>query len=183
MTDIAETLPQPPRWARALVLLALPCDPIRDAILGDLHEEFLDDAIERGNRSARARYARRSAGIVVRALSDAMIWREWVSTGPVAEQQLVSERSRGDAQRLTSSAARLSAAGGFAGFVGVALIVLAVAVVANTILFSANAARHTPASSAAGIGGVALLVASVGFGAIVMCAGPRWRRKRRRGVE
>ena len=171
---IAEPLLQPPRWARALLLLALPCDPIRDAILGDLHEEFLDDAVERGAPSARARYARRAAGIVVRALSDAMIWREWVSTGPVAEPQLVTASARPATQRPAS------AAGGFAGFVIVALIVLGVAVVVNTILFSASAARHTHASTAAGIGGVALLVACVGFAAVALCAGPRWRRNRRR---
>lgn len=173
MTDVAEPVLQPPRWARALLLLALPCDPIRDAILGDLHEEFLDDAVERGAQSARARYARRTAGIVVRALSDAMIWREWVSTGPVPEPQLVSASARPTTQR------RANPAGGFAGFVIVALIVLGVAVVVNTILFTASAA-HTHASTAAGIGGVALLVACVGFGAIVLCAGPRWRRNRRR---
>jgi len=173
VTDIAEPLVQPPRWARAFLLLALPCDPMRDAILGDLHEEFLDDAIEHGTRSARARYVRRTVGIAVRALSDAMIWREWVSTGRIAEPQLVTKDPR-------AALPRVSAAGGFAGFVVVALIVLAVAVVVNTILFSANAARHAHASSAAGVGGVALLVASVCFGAIVMCAGPRWRRTRRR---
>ena len=174
MTDVAEALVQPPRWARALLLLALPCDPIRDAILGDLHEEFLDDAAERGAPSARARYARRSAGIVVRALSDAMLWREWVSTGPATEPQLVTASSHRATPR------RASSAGGFAGFVIVALVVLGVAVVANTILFSASAARHAHASTAAGIGGVVLLVACVGFGAVVVCAGPRWRRSRRR---
>lgn len=171
--DVAESLLQPPRWARALLRLALPCDPIRDAILGDLHEEFLDDAAERGAQSARARYARRTAGIVIRALFDAMLWREWVSTGPVPETQLVTASSPRAAHRHASPA------GGFAGFVIVALVVLGVAVVANTILFSASAARHAHASRAAGIGGVALLVACVGVGALVMCAGPRWRRSRR----
>ena len=161
MTHVAERFLQPPRWARALLRLALPCDPIRDAILGDLHEEFLNDAMERGARLARVRYARRTAGIVVRAVSDAMMWREWVSTGPVAAPQLVRD------------------AGGFVVFVVVALIVLVVGVVLNTILFSANAARHAHASSAAGIVGVALLFACVAVGAIVVCAGPRWRRNRR----
>src|SRR5262249_48927071 len=110
VTDIAEPLVQPPRWALAFLLLALPCDPMRDAILGDLHEEFLDDAIEHGTRSARARYVRRTVGIAVRALSDAMIWREWVSTGRIAEPQLVTKDPR-------AALPRVSAAGGFAGFV------------------------------------------------------------------
>jgi len=180
--EVADRSFQPPRWAHALLLLALPCDPMRDAILGDLHEEFLDDVVEHSPRSARARYVRRSTGIVVRALSDAMIRREWVSTGPVAGPQLITESSRREAQHHASGSGRVSTAGGFAAFVVFALIVLAVAVVVNTILFSANAARHTHASSVAGIGGVALLVACVGFGAIVVCAGPRWRRNRRRGA-
>lgn len=168
--DVAEAYLQPPRWARAFLVLALPCDPMRDAILGDLHEEFLDDALQRGVRSARARYVQRTAGIVVRALSDAMIWREWVSTGPAAAPP----------QAAITASPRGAAAGSFAGFVVIALVVLATAVVVNTILFSANQARGTHGSSAAGIGGVALLVACVGIGAVVLCAGPRWRRNRRR---
>ncbi|HKW46582.1 MAG TPA: permease prefix domain 2-containing transporter [Gemmatimonadaceae bacterium] len=172
MMDVAEPLLQPPRLARGLLRFALPCDPIRDAILGDLHEEFLDDAMERGARTARARYARRTAGIVIRAIADAMIWREWVSTGPAAGPQLVTGSVRGTGQR------RASAAGGFAGFLVVALVVLVVAVVVNTVLFSATASRHTHASSAAGIGGVVLLIGCVGVGAVVVCAGPRWRRNR-----
>ena len=167
---VGQPLTQPPRWARAFLFLALPCDPMRDAILGDLHEEFLDDAAERGVRLARVRYVRRTAGIVIHALSDAMIWREWVSTGPVAAPQLA-----------VKAPARSGGAGAFAGFVSIALIVLAMAVVVNTILFSATQARGTHGTSAAaGVGGVALLVACVGIGAVVMCAGPRWRRNRGR---
>jgi hypothetical protein len=119
---------------------------------------------------------RRAAGIVVYALSDAMMRCEWVSTGSVAGPQLVSDSSRRDAQNRTS------AAGGFTRFVVAALIVVVVAVVANTVLFSATSSRHTYASTVAGIGGVTLLVASVVVGAIAVCAGPRWRRNRRRGA-
>ena len=170
--DVAEPILQPPRWSRAVLLFALPCDPMRDAILGDLHEEFLDDVTAYGPRLARARYVRRTAGIVARALADALIWREWVSASPAAAQPPAAVKV----------AVRGGAAGSFAGFVIVALIVLAAAVVVNTILFSANQARGTHGSFAAGIGGVALLVACVGVGAVVMCAGPRWRRNRRRGA-
>ena len=171
MTDVEEAFLQPPRLARAFLVFALPSDPIRDAILGDLHEEFLDDASTRGVQSARVRYARRTVSILVRAVCDAVICREWVSTGPAAAPQLVTETSRGGPQP------RARAASGFAGFVVVALIVLVLGVVVNTILFSATAARHTHASSAASIGGVAVLVASVIVGAVVMCAGPRWRKR------
>lgn len=169
MTNVVEPLLQPPRWARAVLHFALPCDPIRDAILGDLHEEFLDDATDGGPRLARARYVRRTAGIVVRALYDALIWREWVSAAAVEAQP----------QATVRSAPRGGAAGSFAGFVAVALIVLAAAVVVNTMLFSANQARGAHGSSAAGVGGVVLLIACVGIGAVIMCAGPRWRKRRR----
>lgn len=172
MMDIVEPRLTPPRWARAVLLFALPCDSMRDAILGDLHEEFLDDATECGPRSARARYVRRAAGIVVRAAYDALIWREWVSADPVATEP----------PAVVKSAARSRAAGSFASFVAVALVVLGAAVVVNTMLFSANQARGPHGLSAAGIGGVVLLVACVGIGAVIVCAGPRWRRNRRRGV-
>ena len=170
--DFTEPFLQPPRWARALLMLALPCDPMRDAILGDLHEEFVGDASQHSVRLARVRYLRRTAGIVVRAMADAMIWRPWVSTAPVAATpQAVMKRS-----------APKGAVSAFAGFVVVALVVLVMGVVVNTLLFSASQARGTHGSAAAGAGGVALLVACVGIGALVMCAGPRWRRNRRRGA-
>ncbi len=171
MTEVGEALLQPPRWARAFLLFALPCDPIRDAILGDLHEEFLGDATGDGVRSARARYVRRTAGIVVRALADAMIFREWVSTDRVAAPSRASVKLPGHGG---------GAAGSFTGFVIIALFVLAAAVVVNTMLFSASRARGVHGSSAAGIGAVVLLVACVGIGAVVVCAGPRWQRNRRR---
>ena len=172
MTEVAESLLQPPRWARAFLLFALPCDPIRDAILGDLHEEFLDDAMGHGVRSARARYVRRSADIVVRALADSMIWRDWVSTDRVAAPSGASAKHAGRGR---------GSAGSFAGFVIIALFVLAAAVVGNTILFSVNRARGAHGSSAAGIGAVVLLIACVGIGAVVLCAGPHWHRRRKRG--
>lgn len=167
MTHVGEPFLEPPKWARAFLLITLPCDPIRDAVLGDLHEDFLRDAVERDARWARARYVRRAMSIGVRALSDAVIWREWVSTAPVAQPQVSA-----------NSSARASAIGGFAGFVVVALIVLVVGVVVNTLLFSATDARGTHVTSAAGIGGVVVLVACVGIGTAVICVGPRWRRKR-----
>lgn len=172
MTEFAEGLLEPPRWARAFVLLALPCDPIRDAILGDLHEEFLDDAAGHGVRSARARYVRRTAGIGARALMDAVMWREWVSGDEVVAPSRVpaTHRARGR-----------GAAGSFAGFVVLALFVLTGAAVVNTLLFSASRARGGHGSSAAGVGAVVLLVACVGIGAVVVCVGPRWRQGRRRG--
>ena len=71
---------------------------------------------------------------------------------------------------------------GAAGFSILALVVVVAGVVVNTMLFSAAQPQSPRASSAAGIGGVALLVACVAIAAVVMCAGPRWRRKRVRGA-
>jgi hypothetical protein len=72
--------------------------------------------------------------------------------------------------------------GGDAGFAVLALFVLAVGIVVNTMLFSAIESQGPGRSSAAGIGGVILLLACVVVAAVVMCAGPRWRRKRSRGT-
>jgi hypothetical protein len=71
---------------------------------------------------------------------------------------------------------------GAAGFPVLALLVVVVGVVANTMMFSAAQPQSPLASSAAGIGGVALLLACVAIAAIVLCLGPRWRRKRLRGA-
>jgi hypothetical protein len=51
---------EPPRWTQALLCSTLPCDSIRDAILGDLHEEFLHDVAEVGVRRARVRHVSRA---------------------------------------------------------------------------------------------------------------------------
>jgi hypothetical protein len=62
------------------------------------------------------------------------------------------------------------------------LLVVVVGVVVNTMMYSAAQPQTTRVSSAAGIGGVALLLACVAIAAIVLCVGPRWRRKRLRGA-
>src|SRR4051812_34428073 len=86
--------PVPPRWTRALLELALPGDPMREAILGDLHEEFMHDVLEMDVRRVRVRHAQRCAGIVTRALLDAAICRNWVSTTPAAARPPVREKPR-----------------------------------------------------------------------------------------
>jgi len=62
------------------------------------------------------------------------------------------------------------------------LFVVVVGVVVNTMLFSAAQPQGARASSAASVGGVALLLACVAIAVIVLCVGPRWRRKRLRGA-
>lgn len=77
---------------------------------------------------------------------------------------------------------RVRAAIGAASFSILALFVVVVGVVVNTMLFSATQPQSPRASSAAGIGGVALLLACVAIAVIVLCVGPWWRRKRLRGA-
>ena len=174
---------QPPRWAQALLRFAVPCDPMRDAILGDLHEEFTHDVAQAGVQRARVRYVRRSAGIVAHALSDAVICRSWVSTVPaVPPQHATGSSHAGNGEGRASASGRVRGTGSDAGFAVVALFVVVVAIVVNTMLFSATQARGPRVSSAAGIGGVVLLVACVTIAAVVICAGPRWRRNRKRGA-
>jgi hypothetical protein len=185
VTRASHSLLQPPRWTHALLLLALPCDPMRDAILGDLHEEFLHDVVEVGARRARVRHVSRAAGIAARALSDSVICRSWVSTEPAAEARRATVGGAGNAAvgGLPHAVLRRArAVVGAASFTVLALFVVVVGVVVNTMLFSAAQPQSPRASAVVGIGGVALLLACVIIAAIVMCAGPRWRRKRLRGA-
>jgi hypothetical protein len=171
----------PPRWPQAALRAVLPDDPMRDAIVGDLHEEFVHDAARVGPARARAWYQRRAAGIVAHALFDAVRWRSWASTTPPAERPrpaaapAVAARTRG---------------GSGAGLGAVALGVLLVGIVGNTLLFSA--ARHGPRpaapegsalGSALGVAAVVLAVVCAGVAALVLCAGPRWLRRRVHGQQ
>lgn len=69
MTRASHSLLEPPRWTQALLRFALPSDSMRDAILGDLHEEFTHDLAEAGARRARLRHVSRatSAPPILRA--------------------------------------------------------------------------------------------------------------------
>ena len=66
-----------------------------------------------------------------------------------------------------------------------ALGVLSVGIVANTVLFTT--VRHAPAAAAnqdsvlistIGVGAAVLAVACAGVAAMILCAGPRWLRRR-----
>jgi len=185
MTYTPDSLLEPPRWTHAVLRFALPCDSMRDAILGDLHEEFTHDVAEVGVRRARLRHVSRTTGIAGRALFDSAICRSWVSTDPAGEGGRAA--AAGTANARVSGAAlvgfrRVRTLLAAAGFPLLALLVVVVGVVANTMMFSAAQAQSARASSAAGIGGVALLLACVAIAAIVLCLGPRWRRKRVRAA-
>lgn len=181
----AEPSLQPPRWMEPLLVCALPCASMRDVILGDLHEEFVHDVAQVGVRQARIRYVRRTAGIVAHAASDSLTFRSWAgaeqSASPRATVSACPAAGALGVPRL-SVYARARTVGGDAGFAVLALFVLAVGIVVNTMLFTAIEPQGPRVSSAAGIGGVALLLACVVIAAIVMCAGPRWRRKPPRGI-
>ena len=185
MTRASHSLLEPPRWTQALLRFALPSDSMRDAILGDLHEEFLQDVADVGARRARLRHVSRATGIAARALFDSAICRGWVSTEPAGEA------GRGAVSGPANAAAggsppvvlrRARAVVGVASFPLLALLVVVVGVVVNTMMFSAAQPQSPRVSSAAGIGGLALLLACVAIAAIVLCVGPRWRRKRLRGA-
>jgi hypothetical protein len=170
----------PPRWTRVLLSFALPCDPMRDAILGDLHEEFVRDAEEHGARRAHIRHVSRTAGIVTHAVSDSALRRSWVSREPAAGT-LSEAASTGTAQirdvGARAVAGHVRGVAAYAGFAALALGVLVVGIVINTMLFSATEPQGGHMSPAAGIGGIALLLACVAIAAVVMCAGPRRRRQ------
>ncbi len=157
---------------------------MRDAILGDLHEEFTHDVADVGVRRAHLRHVSRTTGIAARALSDSAICRSWVSTEPAGE----AGRGAGSGPAHAAGGSppvvlrRTRAIVGAASFPILALFVVVVGVVVNTMMFSAAQPQSPRVSSAAGIGGVALLLACVVIAAIVLCVGPRWRRKRLRGA-
>ena len=158
---------------------------MRDAILGDLHEEFLRDLADVGVRRARLRHVSRTSGIAARALFDSAICRGWVSTEPAAGEAgraTVSGDTKAPAGGSLVALRRARTVLGAASFPLLALVVVAVGVVANTMMFSAAQPRSPRATSAAGIGGVALLVACVAIAAVVLCVGPRWRRRRLRAA-
>ena len=185
MTHASDSLLEPPRWTQTLLSFALPSDPVRDAILGDLSEEFLHDVAEVGVRRARMRHVSRATGIAARAMFDSAMCRSWASPDASADARRSGVSGHADARAGVSSPPvlrRVRAVFGAAGFSILALVVVVAGVVVNTMLFSAAQPQSPRASSAAGIGGVALLVACVAIAAVVMCAGPRWRRKRVRGA-
>jgi hypothetical protein len=166
---------QPPRWPLAVLGVVLPDDPMRDAIVGDLHEEFAHDSRQVGVEKARWRHILRATGVALYAAADFMRWRAWASTTPAAAPRSVP----------SGRAPVLARARGL-GDIGIGLLafgVIVVAIVGNTILFSAtkgtaHVATGAAANSALGLGAVLLLIASASVAAVLLCAGPRWLRRR-----
>lgn len=180
MTQPTNLHARPPHWAIALLERTLPSDSLRDAILGDLHEEFTDDVRHVGDAYARVRCVRRAIGIAAYASFDRFTCRRWVSEDSSSPQI-------GDAAPLAHAEPPVPVVAGPATMHGVARYaiiallgfgVLLVGVVGNTMLFSAVEPASVRASSAAGVGGVVLFVACAAAAATIVCAGPRWRLRR-----
>ena len=182
MTRASDSFLEPPRWTQALLRFALPCNSTRDAILGDLHEEFVHDLAEVGVGRARFRHVSRTTGITARAVFDSAMCRRCLSAEPAAGETGRPTTNPGVGAARPVVLRRTRAVIGAASFPLIALFVIVVGVVVNTMMFSAAQPQSPRASSAAGIGGVALLIACVAIAAIVLCVGPRWRRKRLRGA-
>ena len=157
----------PPRWPLAALRAALPRDAVGDAIVGDLHEEFVLDAAHLGASRARTLYWQRAASVVARATFDELRLRSWASDTPTVT-----------ALPAAPKLSRVRVGAGL-GVGAVAFAVLGVGIVANTVLFSAvRGAPRQALPSAVGIGGTALALLSAGIAAVVLCAGPRWLRRR-----
>lgn len=182
MTRASGSFLEPPRWTQALLRFALPCDSTRDAILGDLYEEFTHDLADVGVRRARLRQVSRTTGIAARALFDSAICRGWVSAEPGVSETGRPTTNPGVGGGRPVVLRRTRAVIGAASFPLIALFVVVVGVVVNTMMFSAAQPDGSRGAPAVGIGGVALLLAFVALAAVILCLGPRWRRKRLRGA-
>ena len=182
MTSAHQSSPVPPGWALRLLRTTLPNDLLGDAIVGDLHEEFTHDTARLGPARAGARYWRRAAGIVLHATIDELLLRSW--SNPSSAVELPNERARARTTASIGLLAVVSRARTSLGVAALAFVVLAVGIGANTVLFSsvrgapgAAAAAHGP-GSAIGVGAVVLSFVFAGAAAVVLCAGPRWMRRR-----
>ena len=166
--EIPQSFLPPPRWPLAALRAALPRDAVGDAIVGDLHEEFVHDAAHLGAARARTLYWQRAASVVARATLDELCLRSWASDTAV--------------DALPAAAAPKVSRGRVGAGLGVgalAFAVLGVGIVANTVLFAAvRGAPRAALPSAVGIGATVLALLSAGVAAVVLCAGPRWLRRR-----
>ena len=168
----------PPRWSERLLRASLPADSMRDAIVGDLHQELVRDTAQVGEALARTRYRQRVAGIVAYVVLDIARWRAWGST-PVAAAAGVSLPTPAPASQRRGRFGR-----GDLGVFVAAFGLLGVGIVVNTLLYSAT--RHAAplatgmpvATSTMRIVSLLLALGSAGVAAAMLCVGPRWLRRR-----
>jgi hypothetical protein len=174
----------PPRWSRRILRTWLPDDGMRDAIEGDLHEEFVRDAARHGDDRARVRYRQRVAGIIGYVIFDAIRWRTW-SSGPLAATAGSVPLPPRTAARSAPALVGRADMGLIAGAFGV----LGVGIVVNTMLFSSvrdvSSAATTASRPALGLVSLLLALGSAAVAAGMLCVGPRWLRRRacRQAIE
>jgi len=194
----------PARWTSLALRAVLPCDAMREAIFGDLHEEFVREIEQIGWGPARARYRDRVIGIVAHALWDTFRWRAWASTPPPpADGSPLSADRRGRREweeGLRVAVVRSRAIGRAVAFSVLGLAVLTVGIVVNTSVFAAvegaplAAIPQAPGVSPSGLtetlavlgfalGGLALMTSCAIVGALIICFGPRWRGRRARAAS
>lgn len=180
----------PPRWPLALLRVVLPRDSMGDAILGDLHEELTHDAARLGIPTARLLYAGRASSILGHALVDTMRRRRWASVASAAAWPEVARASVATpeaARRPNRAPVRARAAGSGAALAAAVFGVLTLGIAANMALYSAAHGTTGPVPHAGstlnttfGIGAIVLSIVSAGAAAVLLCAGPRWLRRRLR---
>lgn len=143
MTGTLDPRAEPPRWTAVLFRAIVPCRQMRNAILGDLHEELVRDCDLHGPEHAAVRYRNRALGILVHAAWDSVRWRTWTGTS----EDPRAGRGRGGPGRVEAGspeasprrgrARRMGAAGGYVGVGIAAFVILGVGVVVNTSVFAA----------------------------------------------
>jgi hypothetical protein len=162
----------PPRWSERLLRASLPADSMRDAIVGDLHQELVRDTVQVGEALARIRYRQRVAGIVAYVVLDIARWRAWGST-PIPVAGAAAATSRTPAVHRRGRFGR-----GDLGVFVAAFGLLGAGIVVNTLLFRAS--RHGQPADASALGFAALVLAlgCAAGAAVLLCVGPRWLRRR-----
>lgn len=193
MSDPACRSIDPPPWLRLLLRVVLPCEAMREAIFGDLHEEYVRDVARMGPEAARRRYRDGTLGILAHATWDSFRWRTWTSSaaipkaptgtgGEVAPNAAPGER----AHRVVHGSRRV---GTYAGLAIGAFAVLAIGIVVNTLVFAAVEGVGGPVSSTGltpwlrgplvvlvfGLLSGVLLLGSAALAAFVLCLAPRLR--------
>jgi hypothetical protein len=170
---------------------------MREAIFGDLHEEFVRDVAQLGVESARSRYRKRVLEIVAHAVWDTFRWRTWASTQ--ASDLMFGQRGRQQHEleetRVRETARERRRIGQAIGFTLLGFVVLVIGIVVNTSVFAivgepattlngshagvqADGLRASVLPVVLGIASILLMVASATVAALVICIGPRWRRRR-----
>ena len=83
------TAPEPPRFTRRALAALLPDGPVGEAILGDLHEEYVERSARISRRAAARWYRRQAARVVV-----GYVVRRWTGLLPATPTEAVAGRVR-----------------------------------------------------------------------------------------